>query len=568
MNSIVRGPLCFMYLKKSKSFLVLLMSVLCLLAACREDEKITESDIAELPDTSVYSDRPLTFEILRIEPTLIDSLIGDERIYGAVLKEVHDIYRKEDYGTLWFGPSGLTEQTQKMINLLTNYFSSGILDSTVLVPEITERYHQIRSGENDLSDTFIMESDVLFTAQFFLIASKAWKGIGPEKARQLEWFLPLKQTSLTEYLQKALSDTSAVAKVPVFMQYERMVNKLLHFEQIMRNGGFTVITKTDRFIAAGDTSLIIPSIRKRLNQEGAALNDSIGEIFDDLLAEAIVNSRVSYGLSDTALIDNKLIAALNIPVESRIRQMLINLERWKWIPQSLSDHYIVVNLPDYRLHVFENGRRIKSMRVIIGKEVNQTVIFSGNISQVVFSPYWTIPKSIIIKETLPAIRNNKNYLQANNMEVVSADGEVIDPSAINWSKYQTNFPYTIRQRPGPNNALGHVKFLFPNNYAIYLHDTPARHLFSMADRRYSHGCIRIEEPEWLADYLLSDQPEWNDENIRKAMHGKIETSVKTIHQTPVFITYFTSWVDSQGRLHFRDDIYGHDRKLERELFGD
>lgn len=547
---------------------IILIAVLFFLAACREDEKITESVISESPDTSVYSDLTLTFDVLNIEQAFIDSMIGSDPIYGQVLNEVRDIYRQENYRTLWFGQAGLTEQTHRIINLLTNYFSSGVLDSTVLVPEVMDRYRRMNADDTVLNEMFIMESDVLFTAQFFLIASKAWKGIGPEKAKQLEWYLPVKQTSMSAYLKKALTDTASAADVPVFIQYRKMLEKLELYQQIMRNGGFTAIPKTGHSIAAGDTSDIIPLIRKRLQEEGVALADSAGEVFDDSLANVISNARAGFGLKDTALIDQKLITALNVPVESRIRQMLINLERWKWIPESLSDKYIVVNLPDFMLHVFENGQRIKSMRVIVGKAINQTVIFSGNISTVVFSPYWIIPGSIVTKETLPSIRKNKNYLYANNMEVVNSKGEIIDPASINWSKYHSGFPYTIRQRPGSNNSLGHVKFLFPNNYAIYLHDTPARHLFNQSDRRFSHGCIRIEEPQWMAEYLLAEQPEWDSLSIKNAMHGGRETVVKTGNAVPVYITYFTSWVDSRGRLHFRDDIYGHDRKLERELFGD
>lgn len=547
-------------------FLFILFTIL--FSACR-DESITDGISKEdVQDTTVYSDTFPSFRIIYTDSVFIDSLIGSKKIFREVIADVKSVYRDENYRTLWFGKHGFTEQTQKIINLLTGYFNSGVLDSSVLVPEVMSRYNQIVSGDYSADEQFIPESDVLFTAQFFLIASKAWKGMDKNQVIKLEWFIPIKQTSLTKYLKQALNDTVSADKVPVFMQYGRMVEKLKSYQEIMKAGGFTFIPESGDILHTGDTSGTIVFVRKRLLEEGFTGIDTTSPVFDNELAEIVLNSRAGYGLKDTALINQVYMNKLNIPIESRIRQMLINLERWKWIPEDISEKYIVVNIPDYKLHIFEHGMRIKSMKVIVGKQVNQTVIFSGKISDVVFSPYWIIPQSIILKETLPAIRNNKNYLRANNMEIVNRNGEIIDATSIDWTKYHSSFPFTIRQRPGPGNSLGHVKFLFPNIYAIYLHDTPARHLFSQSDRRFSHGCIRIEEPQWLAEYLLADQPEWDSISIEKAMHYGKETAVKTKSNIPVYITYFTSWVDSQGRLHFRDDVYGHDRKLERELFGD
>lgn len=209
------------------------------------------------------------------------------------------------------------------------------------------------------------------------------------------------------------------------------------------------------------------------------------------------------------------------------------------------------------------------MKVIVGKAANKTVIFSGDLIYVVMSPYWIIPRSIVAKETLPAVKRNHSYIANHKMEVVTNTNppKIVNPSTIDWNNYNgSNFPYTIRQKPGPSNSLGYVKFLFPNSYSIYLHDTPSRNLFEKEDRTFSHGCIRIAEPAWLANYLLRDDPNWNKEKIDKAMHGGKEQYVTLKKKVPVYITYFTTWVDSDGNLNFREDIYGHDKKLEKELF--
>jgi murein L,D-transpeptidase YcbB/YkuD len=194
------------------------------------------------------------------------------------------------------------------------------------------------------------------------------------------------------------------------------------------------------------------------------------------------------------------------------------------------------------------------------------VIFNEEMKYIAFSPYWNITPSITANEILPAVKKNPGYLAKHNMEVVGG-GKVINPGSIDWSKYSgRNFPYMIRQKPGPNNSLGRVKFLFPNNYNIYLHDTPAKSLFNEPKRAFSHGCIRVGEPKRLAEYLLRNDSDWTPDKIAKAMNSDKETMVKLKEPCPVFIAYFTAWVDRQGKLNFRDDIYGHDARLAKALF--
>jgi murein L,D-transpeptidase YcbB/YkuD len=198
--------------------------------------------------------------------------------------------------------------------------------------------------------------------------------------------------------------------------------------------------------------------------------------------------------------------------------------------------------------------------------LNNTVIFNDSLEFIVFSPYWNIPENILYKETIPAVKKNPNYLSKNNMEVVGKSGKVIDPGTINWSKYQEHFPYIVREKPGPNNSLGLVKFLFPNPYDIYMHDTPAKSLFNESSRAFSHGCIRVEDPLCLAEFLLRRDRSWSEEKIKKTMEGGQETFLKLKKKIPVFITYFTAWVDESGKLNFRGDVYGHDVRLSRVLF--
>ena len=230
--------------------------------------------------------------------------------------------------------------------------------------------------------------------------------------------------------------------------------------------------------------------------------------------------------------------------------MLINLERMRWLPKEPAKKSIVANIPEFRLHVYEEGRDVLSMDVVVGTEANRTVVFSDSLKYVVFSPYWNVPRSIVRNEIYPAMSRNPGYLERNNMEQTG---------------FSNGLP-VIRQKPGPGNALGRVKFIFPNSYAIYFHDTPAQSLFNRTSRAFSHGCIRVSEPEKLAAYVLSDQPRWTSQEIRKEMRGTKEKWVSLKEAIPVFITYFTAWVDTHGVLNFRDDIYGHDKKMAARLF--
>lgn len=235
---------------------------------------------------------------------------------------------------------------------------------------------------------------------------------------------------------------------------------------------------------------------------------------------------------------------------NKMKLVLINLERMRWLPAEPKGRLILVNIPEFRLHAFNGNAKDFDMDVVVGKEGHSTVMFSGNLNQVVFSPYWNIPPSIVRKEIVPAMNRNKDYLKEKNMEIT---GE------------ENGLP-VVRQLPGEKNELGKVKFLFPNSFHIYFHDTPHKELFNRDKRASSHGCIRLSDAKKMAEYVLQNQPEWTPEAIDSAMNSGKEHYVRVKDPVPVLIYYFTSWVDENGVVQSREDIYGHDRKLENRLF--
>lgn len=241
----------------------------------------------------------------------------------------------------------------------------------------------------------------------------------------------------------------------------------------------------------------------------------------------------------------------------------MNLERWRWAPRDLGERHILINIPVYQMQVIENDEPVLAMRVIVGAPETPTPIFSDEMTYVVFSPYWNIPESILREETLPRVVEDPEYLARNRIEVVGTSGEPIDPEGLDWEDPAATEGLRFRQAPGPENALGLVKFIFPNHFSVYLHDTPTQALFDKPNRTFSHGCIRIEQPVALAHYVLRGRAEWTEERIAAAMRGKKEQAIKLEEALPVHIGYWTAWVEEDGSVTFTDDPYGLDRKHTR-----
>jgi murein L,D-transpeptidase YcbB/YkuD len=301
-----------------------------------------------------------------------------------------------------------------------------------------------------------------------------------------------------------------------------------------------------------DSSPVIAAVKKQLWLLGDMDKADSSEKFDSTLLKATRKFQRRMGLSVNGMIGQKVIAELNVPLKDRIRQLLVNMERMRWMPPEKDTNYIMVNIPEYKMHVYDSGKLMFDMNVIVGQATHSTVIFSGNLKYIVFSPYWNVPASIVKSEILPMMAKNRSYLKKNNMEITGKSG---------------GLP-VVRQKPGAGNSLGLVKFLFPNNYDIYFHDTPNHGLFNASSRSFSHGCIRLGDPKKFAQYLLRSDTAtiWKSQVIDSCMHLPTEKWVTLKKKIPVYIVYFTAWVDKNGILNFRKDIYGHDEKMSEKLF--
>jgi murein L,D-transpeptidase YcbB/YkuD len=333
------------------------------------------------------------------------------------------------------------------------------------------------------------------------------------------------------------------------LQYELLQKQLNRFYEIEKKGGWKKIITNKKFLIKDQSDIAIKQIKERLRISDDFNSTDTSSWFTDELVAAVKKVQKRFGFKQNGVIDIPLLKELNVSLNDRIQQLEANLERLRIQPPVSAGTRLVANIPEFKLHVYEGEKHVFEMAIVVGSETNKTVAFNDEMTQLVFSPYWNVPPSIVQNEILPAMRKNRNYLRHNGYERIGTEDGL--PS--------------IRQKPGPGNSLGLVKFVFPNSHSIYFHDTPAKSLFEVRKRTFSHGCIRLAEPVRLAQYLLRNDTYWTPERIEKAMHGGKEQAVTLKQPVAVSITYFTAWVDKEGLLNFREDVYGKDKEMSRKV---
>ena len=452
-------------------------------------------------------------------------------------KDIRNFYVSRNFAYAWYDENGLIETANNLFNRIQNIREEGVPDS---VPYKSEFILLMETAVGN--DSLAPPLDLMLTSQYFAYAKKVWEGLDEKQTLAIEWFLPRKKFTSQQLLDSVLSGKKISENSAVLRQYNLLKEQLKKYRLVEEKDTLGIIKADKKTYKLADSSASIGAIRQRLYLFGDLVANNQSNKFDEELQSAVISFEHRLGFKEDGIINALLLAEINYPIEKRIEQILVNMERCRWVPVKLKSDYLLINIPEYKLHVYENDSLAFSMNVVVGKEQHRTVVFNGDIKYVVFSPYWNIPASILKKETLPGIKRNPNYLSQHNME---------------WNGGN------VRQKPGPNNALGLVKFLFPNSHSIYLHDSPAKSLYKEDKRAFSHGCIRLSEPKKLAKYLLRNDANWNDEKITAAMNRYVEQYVTLKNTVPVFIAYFTAWVDRQGKLNFRNDVYKRDSRLAK-----
>ena len=508
--------------------------------ACHNAQQNTKADITDsiaaikqknVSVTGSFSSQT----ILHFDSGNITQFIKKYPLFNAFQKDIEKFYSPRQYAYAWCDTSGVIEQADNLYNQVMNIDNEGLSKNVLYKDSLTALFAQPSSNINP-------EKELMLTAQYFNYAQQVWGGISEEKTKKLNWFLPRKKLDLPFLMDSLLQDTSSsiIKKGYSYRQYALLKEYLKRYRDIASKNNWTQIKADKKSYGPGDSAEVIKATREKLFVLGDLSANSGSAVFDDELQNGIKNFRARFGIKQDGAIGQGIIDQLNVPIEKYIETIIVNMERCRWVPVNLNGEYIIVNIPDFRLYAYEQDSIALIMKVVVGKSVHKTVIFNGDLKYVVFSPYWNVPPDIMKNEVLPALRKDPDYLKRNNME---------------WNGN------SIRQKPGPKNSLGLVKFLFPNEYNIYLHDSPAKSLFNEDQRAFSHGCIRVEQPKKLAEYLLRKDPTWTEVRIDRAMKKGKEQYVTLKDPVPVFIAYLTAWVDRQGRLNLRKDIYKRDDNL-------
>ena len=538
-----------------------ILFAMTLILGCNNSKKIEEDAFA---NTGIYTTQNYT-DLLLTQET-IDSFFKKYTEDEIVINEVNQFYKNRNYQYAWFNKDGMTMAVPNFQNQLLNYsidfddknFKNAQLDTLIT-------FIKTDKSNSTLNENRTINLELLLTTTFFKYSKKVFNGIA-NNPYNLNWFIPRNKKNYQILLDSlVISNKGEKVWEPTNEYYRKLKEKLKQYREIEKRGGFPTIVLFKKTLSVSEKDTCLLKVKQYLFLTGDLKNNDNTIVFTDSLAKAVSRFQSRIGLKSNDTIGLSTVKEMNKPIAFRIKQIMINMERLRWFPDEVEDTFLLINIPEFKLHVFEKSKKIWDAKVVVGKEATRTSIFKGNISQIILNPYWNVPKSIIRNEMLPDLKRNPNYLSKNNLEVLSGN-KVINPSSINWHKYKKNIPFAIRQKPGDDNALGKIKFVFPNNFSIYLHDTPSKNLFNETKRAFSHGCIRVQESKKLALYLLRKKENWTKEKVDDILKTDSLVSISIKPNIAVYIVYFTTWVDNTGQLNFRNDLYNLDLQLEMEIF--
>jgi murein L,D-transpeptidase YcbB/YkuD len=519
---------------------------------------------------AMAADKEQLGQVARQLADLLDNNVDPAR------QDLVDIYRARDYRPLWQGGGGLRLAAYEMVERLRSAADHGLCGEDYLLGpievELARRNTASRRQEKQ-SPRDAARLDLLLSQAFLAYGTHLVEGRVDPALAHVDWRARRRTLDLPKLLPPAVDGDSLGRLLdelaPPHAGYRALVAALASYRELAARGGWPTVTIGDT-LRPGAIDARLPAIRARLLATGELPRPADYErnAYGPATLAAVRRFQERLGLEPDGVIGKRTQQALATTVEGRIRQIEINLERWRWLARDLGKRHIRVNIADYSLEVVENGAVVLAMPVVVGTQYRKSPVFTAQMSYLEFAPYWTVPATILREDKLPAIKKNPAFLRKNHFHIIRSSGRAMtaeEVAGINWHKVSPeSFPGELRMDPGPWNPLGRVKFMFPNTFNVYLHDTNERWLFDRSRRTFSSGCIRIAKPVDLARYLLRDQPAWTEERLQQALERTAPLQVN-ITPLPTHIQYWTAWVAADGSVQFRTDLYQRDLDLEVAL---
>jgi len=497
---------------------------------------------------------------------------GGEPIYESAV--LPGFYERRLYRPAWSDGRGRTPLADDLVDALRRADIEGLRSQDYHLAGIETVLAAVRADAKSgpaLAPDRWAELDLLLTDAFLVYGAHLLAGrVNPETLRP-EWVAHRRSADAAAVLEAALASGNIAgaieALVPPHNGYRQLRAALARYRAVAAGGGWPVIPDTT--LQRGGRGPAVAALRQRLRLEDDLGIDQDGDLFDAALEQALQRFQGRHGLTADGAVGAATRAELNVPVERRVEQLEVNLERWRWLPKDLGRRHIVVNIAAFELDVVEEEAVVLTMRVVVGRLYHRTPVLSDTMRYLVLNPYWHVPRSIAAGELLQKVRRDPSYLARYKVQVFpnsGPDARAVDAATVDWSAVKgARFPYRLRQDPGPLNALGRVKFMFLNKFNVYLHDTPSRPLFEETQRDFSHGCIRIQQPIDLAVYLLRQDPAWSRDAILEALTDAVDRTVPLRAPIPIHLQYWTAWAERDGTIQFRRDIHRQDPPLLRAL---
>ena len=536
------------------------------------------TDHASSPPDQPSEIRAVIHNTLERSPRPEELWLGCELIHTS--QDLIGFYNDRDYQPVWVVAQGVTPLGKELVKRLQKTDEHGLnpedyhLSCITGLLEFTEKFEDWERVTFPADPDLLAQLDILLTDGFLVSLSHLATGRVSPETLYTQWLSVEKKADILSSLQslKTVEDLQKVYEkfYPSCRQYEALVTAGIDLREIVEQGGRPLIPEGPA-LRRGDTDRRVLLLRRRLDHDAGEQSFGVGSLqgfYDHRLEEQVKRFQRRHGLDVDGVVGSQTIKALNVPARKRWQTVLVNLERLRWLSCDYGNQFLLVNIADFTLQCSRKPDKELTFKVIVGKEYQKTPVFRKTLRYIVLNPYWNVPRSIAVTEILPKVQTDPDYLSEHHLQVLSGwkNAEILNPDDIDWSMIKPEtFQWRFRQEPGPWNSLGRIKFIFPNQFHVYIHDTPNRELFKHVERAFSHGCIRVQHPLQLAAFILDRDPEWTADRLEEVLASQERTVVIPSEKFIVDLTYVTAWIDDDGVLHFRRDVYDRDQVLWKAL---